>query len=78
LRNSEIYLLFTTLLIGLMIILLALFQFVKPSKVQLSLDESNQTIIQKDEKSDKNSWVYKISKKNQDFTYPTQIYKLDL
>jgi len=75
-KKSEIYLLFTTLLIGLAILMVALFIYIKPSKTTIISDDSIDN-IEKKEKSD-NGWIDKISKQNQKFSYPVTIYKLNL
>jgi len=77
-KKSEIYLLFTTLLIGLSILLVALFKYVKPSKTTIVLDDE---IVNQNKQNNgyiDNGWIDKISRNNQDFSYPVTIYKLKL
>jgi len=77
-KKSEIYLLFTTLLIGLSILLVALFQYVKPSKTTIVLDDMKLNQNGQYKQYSDNGWIDKISKNNQNFSYPVTIYKLKL
>jgi hypothetical protein len=75
-KKSELYLLFITLFIGLSILLVALFKYIKPSNTFSIENETNNINVNK--KVIENSWIDRISKKNQDFIYPVTIYKLKL
>jgi len=76
-KKSEIYLLFTTLFIGLSIFMVALFKYIKPSKATIVSDDNIEKIENSTENID-NGWIDKISKNTQNFSYPVTIYKLKL
>jgi len=75
-KKPEIYLLFTTLLIGVAISMVALFKFIKPAKTTLIIDDYTEKSSYEQEQ--KSGWIEKISKNSQDFSYPVTIYKLKL
>jgi hypothetical protein len=75
-KKSELYLLFFTLFIGLSILLVALFKYIKPSNTPIVMEETEQE--ENFEQSIDNGWIDKISKSSQKFSYPVTIYKLKL
>jgi hypothetical protein len=74
-KKSELYLLFITLFVGLSILLVALYKYIKPSNIPLDMEETQEN-ISKNQDID-NGWIDKISKNNQKFSYPVTIYKLN-
>ena len=75
-KRGELLLLFFTITISVVIIITALFYFIKPtSNIKLQNFEHNRVI--KDIDVEKKSWIEKISKQNKTFSYPVVIYRLD-
>jgi len=77
-KKSEIYLLFSTMMIGVAILLVALFHFIKPTSVKL--DDIDETVKKNKDilNIQRDGWMDKVTKKSSDFSYPTVIYKLNL
>ncbi len=80
-KKSEIFLLFFTLTLFIIIIIAFVGYLVKPSKTHIVINQENTLDIKIEDKIIKNSnnsndWLSKISKQNQDFSYPTVIYHL--
>ena len=75
-KKSELVLLFITMIISVVIIITALFYFIKPSYhiSQLKSEDSEVVLL---DKEPNNSWLNRISKQNKTFSYPVVIYKLD-
>ena len=76
-NKTELYLVFATLVIGLSFVMIALYHYIKPSSIDISQnsqDDINLTTV----KSYDDSWLNKISKKTQKFSYPVVIFKKNL
>ena len=77
-KKSELYLLFSTVISGVAIFLVALFYYIKPANIDITYNEISTEHKDKEDFLYDNSWINKISKQNQSFAYPTIVYKLQL
>ncbi len=77
-KKSELYLLFSTVFIGVAIFLVALFYYIKPANINITDNDISKKYNNQNELVYDNSWINKISKQNQSFSYPTVIFKLQL
>ncbi len=63
-------------MISVVIMITALFYFIKPSYHISQLESEESEVILKDKKIN-NTWLSRITKQNKTFSYPVVIYKLD-
>ncbi len=75
-KKSELILLFITMMISVVIIITALFHFIKPSNniSQLKSEDSRVDLV---DKKLNTGWLDRISKQNKTFSYPVIVYKLN-
>ena len=75
-KKSELILLFITMIISVVIIITALFYFIKPSRDISQLKSEDSEVVLIDKKTN-NGWLNRITNQNKTFSYPVVIYKLD-
>ena len=76
-RKTELYLVFTTLIIGLSFVMVALYHYIKPSSVDISEDLQDNYNFTKIQNQD-DGWLNKISNTTKKFSYPVVIVKKSL
>jgi len=77
-KKFELYLLFSTLFIGTVILIFTMYHFIKPTTIDIE-NLSSSLKIREDENfiDNKSGWTAKMNKIKSSHSYPIDIYKID-